>query len=188
MKGAHRRREYEDYVKARKGRIHSFHPSLFNTFAQTKELGIDVSLAVKKMLPLITVRRGMLTKIRLPDGTHEWLGQGMKDLKVTTVELATSSDSLRLIQQHITRIEGNLFTQGEPGAAEVVGGVSYRAAPIQMNGSVHRQLALFSTHPANIKVTTPVTHYVGMLRRVVEGQASAQELMDASDIVAAARL
>lgn len=133
MKGAHRRREYEDYVKARKGRIHSFHPSLFNTFAQIKELGIDVSLAVKKMLPLIAVRRGMLTKIRLPDGTHEWLGQGMKDLKVTTVELATSSDSLRLIQQHITRIEGNLFTQGEPGAAEVVGGVSHRAAPIQMN-------------------------------------------------------
>ncbi|PKK43047.1 hypothetical protein CI102_13080, partial [Trichoderma harzianum] len=163
--------EYKSFVEDQNGPAYLLNPNLFMEFAKNKEYGTCVStLAVGPILKLLSVRRGMLTMMTLPNGDITFMGKGIAGFKTETVELEHSAEVKAKLAAHINILADKLMTPTEAGPSEVLaGGYVLERAGIIFNGAVYRRLSLASTDVNNIKLTTPSIRLLQRLSDLRQG-------------------
>ncbi|KAK0759222.1 hypothetical protein N5P37_008104 [Trichoderma harzianum] len=163
--------ECKSFVEDQNGPAYLLNPNLFMEFAKNKEYGTCVStLAVGPILKLLSVRRGMLTMMTLPNGDVTFMGKGIAGFKTETVELEHSAEVKAKLAAHINILADKLMTPTEAGPSEVLaGGYVLERAGIIFNGAVYRRLSLASTDVNNIKLTTPSIRLLQRLSDLRQG-------------------
>ncbi|KAL7955900.1 P-loop containing nucleoside triphosphate hydrolase protein [Trichoderma compactum] len=149
--------DYKSFVEDQHGAAYLLNPNLFMEFAKNNDYGTCVStLAVGPILKLLSVRRGMLTKMRLPDDGVTFMGEGIAGLKTETVELELRVDVKSKLAAHINILVDKLMSPTEAGPSEMLtGGYVLERPRMMLNGAVYRRLSLASTDVHNIKLTSP---------------------------------
>lgn len=101
-----RRAEYIKFILEGSGPAYLFHPELYKDFWQSN--GLDASAITpvfQKLLEMVSVRRGLLTPLRLPNGDITYFGMGGSGLTIRTVELtSTDSDSVNQLKKGLIAI------------------------------------------------------------------------------------
>ncbi|KAL6822556.1 P-loop containing nucleoside triphosphate hydrolase protein [Trichoderma camerunense] len=163
--------EYKSFVEDQNGPAYLLNPNLFMEFAKNKEYGTCVStLAVGPILKLLSVRRGMLTRMTLPNGDVTFMGKGIAGFKTETVELEHPAEVKAKLAAYINILADKLVTPTEAGPSEVLaGGYVLERAGIIFNGAVYRRLSLASTDVNNIKLTTPSIRLLQRLSDLRQG-------------------
>lgn len=149
--------DYKSFVEDQHGAAYLLNPNLFMEFAKNNDYGTCVStLAVGPILKLLSVRRGMLTKMRLPNDGVTFMGEGIAGLKTETVELELPVDVKSKLAAHINILVDKLMSPIEAGPSEMLtGGYILERPGMMLNGAVYRRLSLASTDVRNIKLTSP---------------------------------
>ncbi|KAH6605463.1 hypothetical protein Trco_007170 [Trichoderma cornu-damae] len=163
--------EFGDFVLNGRGPLYLLNPGLFKSYATTKNWGTSVStLGVRPILALMSVRRGMLTEMKLPDGRTTFMGEGIAGLSTETVELEYPVELRARLRKHISGLVDKLLSPAEGGLPEVLaGGHVMDKASVMMNGAVYRRLSMASTDVHNIELTTPTTRLLRMLSDLRRG-------------------
>ncbi|KAL6693655.1 P-loop containing nucleoside triphosphate hydrolase protein [Trichoderma pleuroticola] len=149
--------EYKSFVEDQHGAAYLLNPNLFMEFAKNNDYGTCVStLAVGPILKLLSVRRGMLTRMTLPNGDVTFMGKGIAGLKTETVELELPADVKPKLAAHINILVDKLMSPTEAGPSEMLtGGYVLERPGMMLNGAIYRRLSLASTDINNIKLTSP---------------------------------
>ncbi|PNP56079.1 hypothetical protein THARTR1_03604 [Trichoderma harzianum] len=149
--------EYKSFVEDQHGAAYLLNPNLFMEFAKNNDYGTCVStLAVGPILKLLSVRRGMLTRMTLPNGDVTFMGKGIAGLKTETVELELPADVKPKLAAHINIMVDKLMSPTEAGPSEMLtGGYVLERPGLMLNGAIYRRLSLASTDINNIKLTSP---------------------------------
>ncbi|KAL5085555.1 hypothetical protein Trisim1_010169 [Trichoderma cf. simile WF8] len=166
--------EYKSFVKDQNGPAYLLNPNLFAEFAKNNDYGTRVStLAVCPILKLLSVRRGMLTRMTLPNDDVTFMGEGIAGLKTETVELELPADVKSKLAAHINILMDKLTSPIEAGPSEMLTGGYVLERPVMMlNGAIYRRLSLASIDVRNIKLTTPsarLLQRLSDLRRGTDG-------------------
>ncbi|QYT06075.1 hypothetical protein H0G86_012942 [Trichoderma simmonsii] len=169
--------EYKSFVKDRNGAAYLLNPNLFMKFAKNNEYGTCVStLAVRPILKLLSVRRGMLTRMTLPNDDVTFMGEGIAGLKTETVELELPADVKSKLAEHINILVDKLMSPIEAGPPEMLtGGYVLERPGMMLNGAIYRRLSLASTDVHNIELTIPsarLLQRLSDLRRGTVGEVS----------------
>ncbi|KAH6610611.1 hypothetical protein Trco_000631 [Trichoderma cornu-damae] len=159
--------EYKDFVRGGKGPAYLINPTLFQAFAATNNYEATVSTTgARPIFEMLSVRRGMLTKMTLPDGRTTFMGEGIAGLSVETVELDLTPKVEAKLHEHISVLADKFMSPAGRGLPEMLpGGHLFGAPSVMHNGAVYRRLSLASTDVKNIKLTTPSSR---IMRRVTE--------------------
>jgi hypothetical protein len=167
-----RAEEYCRFIEECRGPLYILNPQMLRSYADSVGHGTEMSTdAAQRILEMTAVRRGMLTMMKMPDGSETCLGASIKGLKVSVVTLKLSAEARGRVQDYICRNIDNLYSVRE-GDRELVGGQSSESPRVQMNGAVNRNLALVGTDPNNIKLVEPRTRWI---REILDKSAPAAE-------------
>lgn len=184
-----RAEEYRKFVSTGKGPMFLLNPSLFKSFATSKNWGTSVStLGVQPILAMLSVRRGMLTEMEMPDGQITYMGEGIAGLSTETVELDYPVDIKLTLHSHISKLVDKLFYPQDSGLPEVLPGGHILERPgVMMNGAVYRRLSMASTDVHNITLTTPSTKLLKMMQDLQQGVLGGIRGVSAKELVGSRR-
>lgn len=154
-----RRAEYIKFILEGSGPAYLFHPELYNDFWQSN--GLDASgmaPVFQKLLEMVSVRRGLLTPLRLPNGDITYFGMGGSGLTIRTVELtSTDSDSVKKrFDSHISE----LLKSAEDLNVEI------GEVEATLDNAICRRLSMISTDVNNIALTIPTKGLLNLLSTV----------------------
>ncbi|KAL7907902.1 P-loop containing nucleoside triphosphate hydrolase protein [Trichoderma velutinum] len=168
-----RSKEYKKFVTTHKGPAYLINPNLFMAYAKTHNYGTCVStLAVSPILKLLSVRRGMLTQMTLPDGRVTFMGEGISGFNTETIEFEPSAQVKERLASFITILADKLMSPIGVGPPEMLtGGHLVEKAGIMLNSAVYRRLSLASTDVNNITLTTPSARLLQRLSDLRQGTA-----------------
>lgn len=142
------RQEFIAYVQGGRGPLFLLHPQLFQTLANKIKYGaIFAQTAIRPLMKLLCIRRGMLTRLELPDKSVVSPGDSLpvSASRVVTFRYALSNAKqvTSLCQRHF----GDLLSQsGEHGSEHIGHNIFQDAASQVLNGSVLRVLSLLTTN------------------------------------------
>ncbi|EGR52491.1 uncharacterized protein TRIREDRAFT_103155, partial [Trichoderma reesei QM6a] len=81
-------REYEDMVDRLKEPIFLLHPTLFDAYGSSQKFSAIVAQhAIRPIMKMMAIRRGMLTLTKLPDGTLVSPGADIPPMEIRTERL-----------------------------------------------------------------------------------------------------
>jgi hypothetical protein len=177
--------EYREYVRAGRVPLFLLNPSLFKSFATTQNWSTSVStLGVQPILQMLSVRRGMLTEMEMPDGGTTYMGEGIAGISTETVKLDYPLDIRLTLQGHISKLVDKLLSPQDSGLPEVLpGGHILEKAGMMMNGAVYRRLAMASTDLDNITLTTLSTRLLKMMQDLQQGVVGGIRGIKATDLL-----
>jgi hypothetical protein len=145
--------------------LFAMNPHLYRRMINEVTYGPELAQrAIRVILGIVFIRRGLFTPLELPDGSIVRLGDDMPPVNIRTVELQPFPDAKKKMQRFISEIEGNLFVPS-PGSLPTHLGAGNLSASggIMISGNVYRRLNLASTDPKNIILTTPTKRAVKMI-------------------------
>ncbi|RTE76983.1 hypothetical protein BHE90_008561 [Fusarium euwallaceae] len=142
------RAEYMEFVRSGEAPLFRLNPSLFQAFA--KDGGDDVAVAekaIKPLLEMICLRRGMSSKLTLPDGTIISSGDGMPALSPRLVQLQQSkAEQQRVSALTKKHVDDLLIGSRDKHGKHIGHTVVQSKRRIRVNTAVLRTLALLTTH------------------------------------------
>ncbi|RSM20314.1 hypothetical protein CDV31_000809 [Fusarium ambrosium] len=143
------RAEYMDFVRSGEGPLFRLNPSLFQAFA--KDVGDDAAVAekaIKPLLEMICLRRGMSSKLTLPDGTIISPDDEMPALSPRLVQLRQSgAEQQRVSALTKKHIDDLLIGSRDKHGKHIGHTVVQSKRRIRVNTDILRTLALLTTHP-----------------------------------------
>jgi hypothetical protein len=157
--------EYIRFVLGGHGPAYLLHPKLFKDLWVTK--GDETSALVPvtlKILEMVSVRRGLLTPMKLPSGDVNYVGERIAGLAIRTIELTPAVSVRRKFDEHISRLEDLLEYPEDANVEE-------EAMETILNGQVHRRLSMISTDVNNAVLTTPTTRLLKNLSTLEQSVA-----------------
>ncbi|KAL7935481.1 hypothetical protein V8C35DRAFT_333965 [Trichoderma chlorosporum] len=159
--------EYLDFVLDGHGPAYLLHPELFKgpRFAPGY-LTDSLAAVARKILEMVSVRRDILTPMKLPNGEVTCLGKDMGGLTVRTVELLPTASSKQKLREHKF-----VFTDLLNHANESTTTVEEDSQSLENPWTVHFLMSMVSTDVKNISLITPTDK---LLKRLVRLQQSAK--------------
>lgn len=147
--------EYESFIREGKAPLHLLNPLLFQHYAVNNNWSTNVSAgAVKTIMDMISLNRGMLTQMAMPDGTMTCLGKNLKGMTVRTIELQPLEVDKPELSRFCESLSIDLIRQQEFIAPEMVVSGAVITAPKQfLNTSAMRRLMCVSTDLGNKALT-----------------------------------
>ncbi|KAI8218196.1 hypothetical protein K4K55_012932, partial [Colletotrichum sp. SAR 10_96] len=129
--------------------VYLLNPKNFQAYGVKRNWDVEfTSTAVKNALPLIQIRRGMLTPMVLPDGSTTCPGESMPACNIETIELAhVSSADIRALEALINGYSNDIWLPAEQNVKPTVGGsgdVDQHDKP-KVNLAAMRNASLVST-------------------------------------------
>ncbi|EHK18140.1 uncharacterized protein TRIVIDRAFT_67348 [Trichoderma virens Gv29-8] len=153
--------EYLEFVLGGYGPAYLLHPELFKGPGFSARYVTDSLVAVvRTILEMVSVRRGLLTPMKLPSGEVTCLGKDIGGLAVRTVELIPTASVLQKIQDHILTVEDYLRDANDPEA---------NTEGCALNNTLHCRLSMMSTDVKNVALMTPTRRLLKRLSRLQQG-------------------
>ncbi|KAM0502726.1 hypothetical protein ACHAP8_003556 [Fusarium lateritium] len=160
--------EYRAHIKETGEPIFLMNPQLFYAFANSSRHSPSFAQnAIRTIMQMLCVRRSMLSKMTLPDGTITWPGKGIPPLSCNEVEFDMPVQAKPKVREVIMRLHANLTTQGPRSKSfKSRHGAKVGASAVQMNGNAMRRMVLASTNVHNIRMTSPFVRTTKLLKDV----------------------
>ncbi|KAI8666779.1 SNF2-rel-dom domain-containing protein [Fusarium keratoplasticum] len=142
------RQEFIAYVQGGRGPLFLLHPQLFQTLANKIKYGaIFAQTAIRPLMKLLCIRRGMLTRLELPDKSVVSPGDSLPVSASRVVTFRYALSNARQVTSLCQRHFGDLLSQsGEHGSEHIGHNIFQDAASQVLNGSVLRVLSLLTTN------------------------------------------
>ncbi|KAF4996847.1 hypothetical protein FDECE_12283 [Fusarium decemcellulare] len=185
------KKEYIAFVGDGQGPLFLLNPQLFEAFKGMMKNNANVAqIAIKPLLEMLCLRRGMLSELTLPDGSIVSPGGDIPDMKVRTVELAPHEADLDVIQglirQHFDKL---LINNVSKYPSHMGHGVVEPQTRLFIDNNVLRTLALLTTHLKFYALTQANFRNVKLLdglaaREVVRGRPTKNTEATENDPVA----
>ncbi|KAL7924333.1 hypothetical protein ACQKWADRAFT_331330 [Trichoderma austrokoningii] len=160
-----RRAEYIKFILEGSGPAYLLHPELFKDIWESNRLDVSaMALVVKKVLEMVSVRRGLLTPMRLPNGDITCIEGGLGGLTIRTVEIASidSDSAKKKLDSHISELlKKSEYLKVKTGEIEAM-----------LDSAICRQLSMISTDANNIALTTPTIRLLNLLSPFQESPIS----------------
>ncbi|KAG4263590.1 hypothetical protein FPRO03_09897 [Fusarium proliferatum] len=142
------RDEYIRYIREKTGPLFLMNPDLFQKFREIKferpELARE---AIRPLLEMFCLRRGMLTPAIMPDGTSVVPGEGIPEMRIRTVILQSYNDHDQQDLYQIAKHHYPDLTSASNEDDEHIGhGTIHKAKLTWVNPAVLRTLALSTTN------------------------------------------
>jgi hypothetical protein len=170
-----RRAEYIKFILEGSGPAYLLHPELYRHFWRINRRDASAMMpAIQGILKMVSVRRGLLTPMRLPNDDITYTGTGVSGLTVRTVEL-TSMDLESVnkrLDDHISELlKYHEDLNVEPGEIESM-----------LGSAICRRLSMISTDVNNIALTTPTKGLLNLLP-ALHGSSISFESMKESEYI-----
>ncbi|KAK2687393.1 hypothetical protein QWA68_013842 [Fusarium oxysporum] len=143
------RDEYITYIQEKKGPLFLMNPDLFQKFCEemkSQKPGVARE-AIRPLLEMFCLRRGMLTPATMPDGTTVVPSEGLPRMYIRTVNLQPHNDEdkddlYKIIKDHYPSLFHDSWDVDKP----IGHGRVDKAKPMWPNGTIVRTLALSTTN------------------------------------------
>ncbi|KAF5536449.1 hypothetical protein FPHYL_12981 [Fusarium phyllophilum] len=143
------RDEYITYIHEKKGPLFLMNPDLFQKFCEemkTQKPGVARE-AIRLLLEMFCLRRGMLTPATMPDGTTVAPSEGIPPMYIRTVKLHFHNDEDKdslydIIKEHYPSLFHDSWDVDKP----IGHGTVDKAKPMWPNETIVRTLALSTTN------------------------------------------
>ncbi|KAK2480190.1 hypothetical protein H9L39_09564 [Fusarium oxysporum f. sp. albedinis] len=143
------RDEYTTYIREKKGPLFLMNPDLFQKFCEemkSQKPGVARE-AIRPLLEMFCLRRGMLTPATMPDGTIVVPSEGIPPMYIRTVKLQSHNDEdkndlYKVIKKHYPF----LFHDSWDVDKDIGHGTIDKAKPMWPNPTIVRTLALSTTN------------------------------------------
>ncbi|KAG9502235.1 hypothetical protein J7337_005061 [Fusarium musae] len=143
------REEYITYIRDKKGPLFLMNPDLFQRFCEesrSKRPGIAQD-AIRPLLEMFCLRRGMLTPATMPDGTTVVPSEGMLPMHIRTVKLQFRNNEDKENLYEIIKKHYPFLFQGSTDPAKSIGhGTVDKSKFLWPNATVVRTLSLSTTN------------------------------------------
>ncbi|RSL69016.1 hypothetical protein CEP54_002558 [Fusarium duplospermum] len=143
------RAEYMDFVRSGQAPLFRLNPNLFQAFA--KYVGDDVAVAekaIKPLLEMICLRRGMLSKLTLPDGTVISPGDEMPARMPRLIQVEHDKEEQQRVSGLTKKHIDDLLIDSHDKYGKHIGHTVVQGKRrIRVNTAILRTLALLTTHP-----------------------------------------
>jgi hypothetical protein len=157
-----RRAEYINFILEGSGPAYFLHPEFLEDVWQANGRVARAMLPViQKVLEMVSVQRGLLTPMSLPNGDTTYFGMEVAGLTIRTIDL-TSKDSDSIRKRHDSHISELLKCSEDLN-------VQTGKFEATLDSAICRRLSLISTDVNNIALTTPTK---GLLNLVSTRQGS----------------
>ncbi|KAM0258612.1 hypothetical protein ACHAQJ_003783 [Trichoderma viride] len=168
--------EYIEFVLGGYGPAYLLHPELFKDlwFTEGYETGALISVSLK-ILEMISVRRGMLTPMKLPNGDVTYVGKGIASLAIRTVELTSTASVRQRLYEHISRLEKMLEYPGGVNVEEEI-------KETVLNRVIRHRLSMISTDVNNATLTTPTARLLRNLLILKESVTQPMSTVGSKDM------
>lgn len=154
-----RRAEYIKFILEGSGPAYLLHPEFYKDFWQTNGLDASTMAPVfQKLSEMVSVRRGLLTPLKLPNGDITYFEMGGSSLSIRTVEL-TSTDS-GLVRKGIDSHISKLLKCSEDLNVEI------GEIEATLDSAICRRLSMISTDVNNMALTTPTKGLLNLISAV----------------------
>ncbi|KAF5229897.1 hypothetical protein FANTH_14047 [Fusarium anthophilum] len=142
------RDEYIRYIRGKTGPLFLMNPDLFQRFREIKYERPEMAReAIRPLLEMFCLRRGMLTPAIMPDGTSVVPGEGIPQMRIRTVILQSYNDHDQQDLYQIAKHHYPDLTSASNEADEHIGhGTIDKAKLTWVNPAVLRTLALSTTN------------------------------------------
>ncbi|KAJ4316159.1 hypothetical protein N0V84_008015 [Fusarium piperis] len=141
--------EYIDFVRSGQGPLFLLNPALFQAFAKhVNDDGVVAERAIKPLLEMICLRRGMLSQLTLPDGTMTTPGDEMPARLPRLIQLQHSqAEQQRVSELTKKHIDDLLIDSRNKHGKHIGHTVVQSKRQILINSAIFRALTLLTTHP-----------------------------------------
>ncbi|KAG5763651.1 hypothetical protein H9Q72_008267 [Fusarium xylarioides] len=142
------RDEYIRYIREKTGPLFLMNPDLFQKFREIKFERPEMAReAIRPLLEMFCLRRGMLTPAIMPDGTSVVPGQGIPQMRIRTVTLRSYNEHDQQDLYQIAKHHYPDLTSASNEDDEYIGhGTIDKAKLTWVNPAVLRTLALSTTN------------------------------------------
>ncbi|KAI8718083.1 hypothetical protein NCS52_00886300 [Fusarium sp. LHS14.1] len=157
------RAEYVNFVTSGQAPLFRLNPILFQAFAKdVSDDGAVAERAIKPLLEMLCLRRGMLSQLTLPDGTVISPGDEMPARVPRLIQLQHSAAEQQRVSVLTKKHVDDLLIDGRDKYGRHIGHTVVQSKKrVLVNSAVLRALALLTTHPkfylltqANMRNTT----------------------------------
>nr|RBQ99827.1 hypothetical protein FVER53263_09362 [Fusarium verticillioides] len=143
------REEYIAYIQEKKGPLFLMNPDLFQKFGEemkSEKPGVARE-AIRPLLNMFCLRRGMLTPTTMPDGTTVVPSEGIPRMHIRTVNVQPYNDEdqndlYRIIKKHYPKLFYDSWDKGK----DIGHGTFDKAQHLWPNPTIVRTLALSTTN------------------------------------------
>ncbi|KAF5634692.1 hypothetical protein F52700_5885 [Fusarium sp. NRRL 52700] len=143
------REEYIAYIQGKKGPLFLMNPDLFQKYCEdsrSEKPGV-AQAAIRPLLEMFCLRRGMLTPATMPDGTTVIPCEGMPPMYIRTVKLQHHNDEdkenlYKFIKEHYP----SLFQGSKDPAKNIGHGTIDKSKFLWPNATIVRTLSLSTTN------------------------------------------
>ncbi|KAF5620325.1 uncharacterized protein FTJAE_11682 [Fusarium tjaetaba] len=150
------REEYITYIQEKKGPLFLMNPDLFQEFREDmKSKKPEVAReAIRPLLEMFCLRRGMLSHTAMPDGTTVVPSEGIPRMHIRTVNVQPYNDEdqndlYRIIKKHYPKLFNNSRDKGK----DIGHGTFDKAQHMWPNSAIVRTLALSTTNVESYPLT-----------------------------------
>lgn len=143
------RAEYVDFVRSGQAPLFRLNPILFQAFAKdVNDDGAVAERAIKPLLEMICLRRGMLSQLTLPDGTIISPGDEMPARLPRLIQLQHSAAEQHRVSALTKKHVDDLLIDSRDKYGKHIGHtIVHPKKRVLVNSAVLRALALLTTHP-----------------------------------------
>ncbi|KAF4960511.1 hypothetical protein FGADI_918 [Fusarium gaditjirri] len=140
--------EYIRYIREKNGPLFLMNPDLFQKFREVEFERPEIAReAIRPLLEMFCLRRGMLTPAIMPDGTSVVPGEGMPQMRIRTVIVQSynnhdQQDLYQIVKHHYP----DLFAASNEDDEHIGHGTVDKAKLTWVNPAVLRTLALATTN------------------------------------------
>ncbi|EXK91853.1 hypothetical protein FOQG_05870 [Fusarium oxysporum f. sp. raphani 54005] len=175
------RDEYTTYIREKKGPLFLMNPDLFQKFCEEmkpQKPGVARE-AIRPLLEMFCLRRGMLTPATMPDGTIVVPSEGIPPMYIRTVKLQSHNDEdkndlYKIIKKHYPF----LFHDSWDVDQDIGHGTIDKAKPMWPNPTIVRTLALSTTNIEFYPLTQKPDGANGDKRQTPLNSKLGQKVMD----------
>ncbi|KAF4494608.1 hypothetical protein FAGAP_9261 [Fusarium agapanthi] len=181
-----KREEYITYIKDKKGPLFLMNPDLFQRFCEemrSQKPGVAQE-AIRPLLEMFCLRRGMLTPATMPDGTKVVPSEGMPPMYIRTVKLQLHDGEDKENLYKITKEHYPSLFQGSTDPAKPIGhGTVDKSKFLWPNATIVRTLSLSTTNTDFYPLTQKVDEDGGDEEPALLGQTEVVQPLRSEDII-----
>ncbi|KLP16284.1 Uncharacterized protein LW94_1843 [Fusarium fujikuroi] len=157
--------EYRQHIEKTGEPVFLANPRLYADFAaETQHSPAFAQNAVGALMSMVSVRRGMMTPMELPDGTFTWPAKGIPPMTVYTRCLGMPKGVGPKLKPRLNALHAHLTVNvPREKAFRSRTGNSITGPSVQFNPNALRRLALGSTNIHNLDMTSPIIRTTQLL-------------------------
>ncbi|KAH7313613.1 P-loop containing nucleoside triphosphate hydrolase protein [Stachybotrys elegans] len=144
--------------------LYRLHPGLLKKYGQHNKFQAEFSqFGARSILKLITIKRGWLTPLTLPDGRVTWAGEDVPKMFVHTVEFKADHNTKKAMFNMIDTLINGLYIATPSTEHQTAQGRTKSKGGLLMNANIFRRLSLTSTDINNFTLTSPTVRNAKVL-------------------------